>query len=106
LGDPQFVDLKTRTAVTWGDFYETFRSIQPHVLHLIATGVVSQSASPLRGQALAFLTDANTPMRQGEPYSLHGADELAELAVSNRTCAFSCSTAARRTGSRRAWPAS
>ena len=83
LGDPQFVDLKTRTAVTWGDFYETFRSIQPHVLHLIATGVVSQSASPLRGQALAFLTDANTPMGPGGAYSLHGADELAELAVSN-----------------------
>jgi hypothetical protein len=83
LGDPQFVELTTRKAVTWADFYQTFMSAQPHVLHLIATGVVSQTTTALRGQAIAFLTEAKTPMRQGEPYSLHGAEELRELAMSN-----------------------
>jgi hypothetical protein len=83
LSDPQLVELTTLTAVTWEGFHSALREAEPDIVHLIATGVMSQAATPLRSQVVAFLTDTNTPMRRGRPYTLHGGDELGKLVGSN-----------------------
>lgn len=85
LGDSQYFDLITHTAATWDNFCEKFTSTRPDVLHLIATGAVSQqtAATPLGGQAVAFLTDAGRPVTKGGSYSLHSAGDLRVLVQSN-----------------------
>ena len=83
LGDPQLVELRTHTAVTWEDFYHAFREAEPDVVHLIATGVIQAATAPLQEQAVAFLTDSSRSMGQSKGYSLHGSDALAALAASN-----------------------
>lgn len=83
FGEWPLAELRTHRAVTWEDFCHAFREAKPDVVHLIATGVSQTTAAPLRGQAVAFLTDTSGPMGQSKGYSLYGSDSLAALAASN-----------------------
>jgi CHAT domain len=77
------VELTADKAVTWAGFHDAFRETEPHVVHLIATGISQTAATPLGGQALAFLTDTSRSTGPSQAYSLYGPDALAGLAVAN-----------------------
>jgi len=83
LRDSPYVELRTHTPVTWEDFHHAVKETEPDVVHLIATGVSQTAATPLGGQAVAFLTDLSTSMGQSKAYSLYGSDALAALAAAN-----------------------
>jgi hypothetical protein len=66
------VELTTRGTATWRDFHEAILSSEPHVVHLIATGMSGR-------QAVAFRTDAAGSAAPEESYSLHDAAEFGRL---------------------------
>jgi hypothetical protein len=72
LTTTRHVELTTRDAVTWKDFREAVEAVQPHVVHLIATGSSG-------GQTVAFRTDVNPPLTREGLSSTHEATALGEL---------------------------
>jgi hypothetical protein len=76
-------DLQVRASVTWKDFERDMRDVQPHVVHVIATGVAAPSGGGPLGQALAFLTERGAPAGTRAPYSVHGVDALRSLVASD-----------------------